>query len=30
MERRSFPQIEDDLQLRHYVLVRPHSRRPHD
>jgi hypothetical protein len=30
MERRSTPRIEDDLRLREYVLVRPHSRRPHD
>jgi hypothetical protein len=30
MERRSLPHIENDLRLREYVLVRPHSRRPHD
>jgi len=30
MERRSLPNIEDDLRHRQYVLVRPHSRRPHD
>ena len=29
-ERRSPPYIADDLRLREYVLVRPHSRRPHD
>jgi hypothetical protein len=29
-ERRSPPYIADDLRLRDYVLVRPHSRRPHD
>ena len=29
-ERRSLPHIEDDLRLREYALVRPHSRRPHD
>ena len=29
-DRRSFPDIEDDLSLRKYVLVRPHNRRPHD
>jgi hypothetical protein len=29
MERRSLPHIEDDFRLRQYVLVRPHSRRPH-
>jgi hypothetical protein len=29
-ERRSPPCITDDLRLREYVLVRPHSRRPHD
>jgi hypothetical protein len=30
MERRSSLHIEEDLRLRQYVLVRPHSRRPHD
>jgi hypothetical protein len=30
MERRSLPHIEEDLGFRDYVLVRPHSRRPHD
>jgi hypothetical protein len=30
MERRSLPRIEDDLGVRKYVLVRPHSRRPRD
>jgi hypothetical protein len=30
IERRSLTQIEDDLRLRKYVLVRPHHRRPHD
>ena len=30
MERRSFSHIEEDLRQRQYVLVRPHSRRPHD
>jgi hypothetical protein len=30
VERRSLPRIEDDLSVRKYVLVRPHSRRPHD
>jgi len=29
-ERRSLPRFEDDLTLRQYILVRPHSRRPHD
>ena len=30
MERRTLSHIEEDLRLRQYVLVRPHSRRPHD
>jgi hypothetical protein len=30
VERRSLPGIEDDLSVRKYVLVRPHSRRPRD
>jgi len=30
MERRSLSHIEEDLRLRQYVLVRPHSRRPHE
>ena len=30
IERRSFPNVEDDLRLRRYVVVRPHRRRPHD
>ena len=29
-DRRSLPRLEDDLHARQYVLVRPHSRRPHD
>jgi hypothetical protein len=29
-ERRGLPRLEEDLHVRHYVLVRPHSRRPHD
>jgi hypothetical protein len=29
-ERRHPPGIEEDLRLRHYVLIRPDSRRPHD
>jgi len=28
-ERRSLPRLEDDLHARQYMLVRPHSRRPH-
>ena len=30
VERRSLPGVEDDLGVRKYVLVRPHSRRPRD
>ena len=29
-DRRSLPRLEDDLQARQYVLVRPCHRRPHD
>ena len=29
-ERRSLLSLADDLRFQQYVLVRPHSRRPHD
>jgi len=29
-ERRCRPNIEHDLRFQQYVLVRPHTRRPHD
>jgi hypothetical protein len=29
-ERRGVPRVEEDVRLRHYVLVRPYFRRPHD